>query len=59
MNKDYQSEYECEECGGTFIIKPDTDEDVIYCPQCGDDSNFKNTFYLIEHEEERLYDDPD
>lgn len=36
--------YECERCGGIFIIEPDTDEKILCCPQCG---NKKSTFYKV------------
>lgn len=61
MNKDYEWEYECEECEGTFIIKPDMNEQILFCPQCSNTTSFKNTFHYVPHEEEEeyLYYDPD
>ena len=42
INEDYENTYECEDCGSTFIIKPETDEVIEYCPQCGNEN--KTTF---------------
>ena len=39
-----ENTYECEQCGGSFVIEPDTDEVITYCPQCG---NKSSTFYKL------------
>lgn len=44
----YEDEYECEECGGSFIIKPELDEDVEYCPQCGSNTAFCKIHNILE-----------
>ena len=42
INEDYENTYECEDCGSTFIIKPETGEIINFCPHCGNED--KNTF---------------
>jgi len=50
MNK---NDYECEKCGGMFIIIPDTNEIIIHCPQCGNSSkSFKHTYYPIRSDKD-------
>lgn len=49
MGNDFEYTYECEDCGGTFVIKPETDEDIEYCPQCGNDD--KSTFIKVDSTE--------
>ena len=49
MNNDYEHTYECEDCGGTFVIKPETDEEIVYCPQCG--CNDTSTFVKVNSPE--------
>ena len=48
MNNDYEHTYECEDCGGIFIICSDTDEEIVYCPQCGcsDTTTFSKINFL-------------
>lgn len=40
--------YECEDCGGAFLILADTDEVVKFCPQC---SNSEATFKKIKQKD--------
>ena len=49
MNNDYEHTYECEDCGGIFVIQPETDEEVVYCPQCG--CNDTSTFVKVNSPE--------
>lgn len=52
MNNEYNLDitnyynYECEDCGGLFLIIVDTDEEIIYCPQCS--NNNKQSFKKLE-----------
>ena len=47
MIEDWEHIYECEDCGAIFIIKPDTDEEVKFCPQC---CNSEDTFKKLNKE---------
>lgn len=50
MSNEFQHEYECEECEGTFLIKPDMDEEIKFCPQCGH-NKIQNVHNIITHED--------
>ena len=49
MGNDFENTYECEDCGSTFVIKPETDEEIVYCPQCG--CNDTSTFVKVNSPE--------
>ena len=49
MGNDFEYTYECEDCGGTFVIKPETEENIVYCPQCG--CNDTNVFVKVNSPE--------
>ena len=49
MDNDFEYTYECEDCGGTFVIKPETNEEIVYCPQCG--CNDTSTFVKVNSPE--------
>ena len=49
MDNDFEYTCECEDCGGTFVIKPETDEEIVYCPQCG--CNDTSTFVKVNSPE--------